>query len=117
MKKRVPSPVGARITALREAAGLTQRQLADQLGTPQSNLAYWEYGAHAPPGAVLPKLSETLGVSADELLGIKAPKPKKQAAKGRLQLVFEEASKLPRRQQEKVAEFLENYLRGTTSNA
>ena len=36
-----------------------------------------------------------------------APKPKKQAAKGRLQLVFESAAGLPRRQQQKIAEVVE----------
>jgi transcriptional regulator with XRE-family HTH domain len=110
MKRRAPSPVGARITALREAAGLTQRQLSEKIGVPQSNLAYWEHSAQAPPGAVLPKLSEALGISADELLGIKPPAPKRQAAKGRLQQVFEEVSKLPRRQQQKVIEMAEGFL-------
>ena len=56
---------------------------------------------------MLPKLAHALGVSVDELLGVTPPKPKKQAAKGRLQLVFESASKLPRRQQQKIAEVVE----------
>ena len=43
------------------------------------------------------------------------PKPKKQAAKGRLQLVFESASRLPRRQQEKVAEFVEAFVAQQTN--
>jgi len=60
---------------------------------------------------VLPKLAAALNVSADALLRLTPPKPKKQAAKGRLQLVFESASKLPRRQQEKVAEFVEAFVK------
>ncbi len=32
------------------------------------------------------------------------------AAKGRLQLVFESAAKLPRRQQDKIAEFVEAFV-------
>ena len=47
----------------------------------------------------------------DQLLGVTPPKPKKQAAKGRLQLVFEAASRLPRRQQEKVLDILEPFVR------
>jgi hypothetical protein len=43
----------------------------------------------------------------DALLGVTPPKPKRQAAKGRLQLVFETASKLPRRQQQKIVEVVE----------
>ena len=38
------------------------------------------------------------------------PKPKKHAAKGRLQLVFEQVAKLPRRQQQKVIEMAEGFL-------
>ena len=60
-----------------------------------------------PRGEVLPKMAHALGVSVDELLGVTPPKPKKQAAKGRLQLVFESASRLPRRQQQKIAEVVE----------
>jgi len=51
----------------------------------------------------------------DALLGVTPPKPKKQAAKGRLQLVFESASKLPRRQQEKVDEFVEAFVAQQTN--
>jgi hypothetical protein len=47
----------------------------------------------------------------DALLGVTPPKPKRQAAKGRLQSVFEAASKLPRRQQEKVAEFVGAFVK------
>ncbi|MGA2871812.1 MAG: hypothetical protein ABSF34_21965, partial [Verrucomicrobiota bacterium] len=50
--------------------------------------------------------ANALGVSVDVLLGVTPTKPKRQAAKGRLQHVFEAASKLPRRQQEKVADFV-----------
>jgi transcriptional regulator with XRE-family HTH domain len=98
---------GQHLAELREAAGLTQQQLAAKLGVQQSNIAFWERWDKPPRGDVLPKLAEALNVSADELLGIRAPKPKKQAAKGRLQVVFESASKLPRRQQRKIAEVVE----------
>jgi len=110
MKKRTPSEVGIRITALREVIGLSQRRLAEKIAVPQSNIAYWERGASAPPGEIIPKLVETLGVSADELLGITSPKSKRVVAKGRLQQVFEAASHLPRRQQQKVAEFVEAFV-------
>jgi len=98
---------GQHLAQLREAAGLTQQQLAAKLGVQQSNIAFWERWDKPPRGDVLPKLAEALNVSTDELLGVTPPKPKKQAAKGRLQLVFEAASKLPRRQQQKIAEVVE----------
>jgi len=105
---------GRHLTELREAAGLTQTQLAGKLGVQQSNITFWERWDKPPRGEVLPKLADALGVSVDALLGVTPPKPKRQAAKGRLQLVFESAAKLPRRQQEKVAEFVEAFVKQHT---
>lgn len=109
--KKPRGAFGARLVALREAAGLTQHQLADRLKVHQTNIAFWERWDKAPRGEVLPDLARHLGVTVDELLGVAPPKPKRQpAAKGRLQKVFESAAKLPRRQQDKVAEFLEAFV-------
>jgi transcriptional regulator with XRE-family HTH domain len=110
MRKKDRPPLGLRLTELRQAAGLTQVQLAERIGVHPSNIGYWELSGTPPRGEVLPKLALALGVSVDALLGVTPPKPKKQAAKGRLQLVFEAASKLPRRQQDKVAEFVEAFV-------
>jgi len=117
MKTEGSSEVGRRITALRQAKGLTQRQLADKLGQPQSNIAYWERRAPAPPGEVLPDLARILGVSIDVLLGVRPIKQKPNVAKGQLQQVFEQASKLPRRQQMKVVEFVEAFVEKKVSGS
>jgi transcriptional regulator with XRE-family HTH domain len=106
MRKKDRPPLGLRLTELRQAAGLTQIQLADKLGVHPSNIGFWELSGTPPRGEVLPKMANALGVSVDTLLGVTPTKPKRQAAKGRLQHVFEAASKLPRRQQEKVADFV-----------
>lgn len=95
---------GSRLAASRRAAGLSQNDLAAKLGVPQSNISFWERGEKPPRGEILPQLAATLGVSLDELLGVTPPKPKRTVAQGRLQKVFEQAGKLPRRQQEKIAE-------------
>jgi len=107
MRKKDRPPLGLRLTELRQAAGLTQTQLAERIGVHPSNIGFWELSGTPPRGEVLPKLAHALGVSVDTLLGVTPPKPKKQAAKGRLQLVFESASRLPRRQQQKIAEVVE----------
>jgi len=86
-------------------------QLAGKIGVHHSNIAFWELSGTPPRGEVLPKMAHALGVSVDALLGVTPPKPKRQAAKGRLQYVFEAASKLPRRQQEKVAEFVGAFVK------
>jgi transcriptional regulator with XRE-family HTH domain len=107
MRKTDRPPLARRLAELRQAAGLSQSQLAEKVGVNASNIAFWELSGTPPRGEVLPKLAHALGVSVDALLGVTPPKPKKQAAKGRLQLVFESASKLPRRQQQKIAEVVE----------
>ena len=111
MTRKERPPLGQRLTELCQAAGLTQTQLAERIGVHPSNVGFWELSGTPPRGEVLPKMAAVLGVSVDALLGVTPPKPKKQAAKGRLQLVFESASKLPRRQQEKVAEFVEAFVK------
>ena len=107
MRKKERPPLGQRLTELREAAGLTQVRLAERVAVHPSNIGFWELSGTPPRGEVLPKLADTLGVSVDVLLGVTPPKPKRQAAKGRLQQVFESAAKLPRRQQGKIVEVVE----------
>jgi transcriptional regulator with XRE-family HTH domain len=96
---------------LRQAAGLTQMQLAKKVGVHHSTIAFWELSGTPPRGEILPRLAEALGVTIEVLLNVAQPKQKPKPAKGRLQRVFEEASRLPRRQQEKVAEFVEAFVR------
>jgi transcriptional regulator with XRE-family HTH domain len=43
-------------------AGLTQKQLADRIGKPQSSVARWENGTNIPKLETLRLLSEALGV-------------------------------------------------------
>jgi transcriptional regulator with XRE-family HTH domain len=101
--------LGQRLMELRLAAKLTQAELADAVGVAVSNIAFWETKGTPPRGEVLPALAKALGASADEILGISPQRPK-PAAKGRLQLAFDSAAQLPRRQQAKVAEFVEAFV-------
>ncbi len=101
------SEVGQRLTTLRQSKGLTQKQLADKIEVSQQDIAYWERQATVPRGDVLPKLAMVLEVSIDEFLGLRPLKTKREGPKGRLHQVFEAASHLPRRQQQKIAEVVE----------
>lgn len=104
------SEFGARLHAAREAKGLSQAQVADKLGIAQQSYAAWERRDVALRADQLQQLADVLGVGADQLLG-QAPKPARAAGPvGRLRQVFESASKLPRHQQAKVAEFVEAFV-------
>jgi transcriptional regulator with XRE-family HTH domain len=106
----------SRLKALREAAGLSQRELARQIGQDQSNVHYWENTGKIPRSDVLAPMAKALGVTVEDLLGEARPK---RVAKpgGKLGQVFESVSRLPRRQQEKIVEIFETVLAGQQSKA
>jgi transcriptional regulator with XRE-family HTH domain len=106
----------SRLKALREAAGLSQRELARLLGQDQSNIHYWESTGKAPRSDVLVPMAKALGVTVEELLG--QPKPSRVTAPGgRARQLFEAVSRMPRRQQDKVLDILEPFVRQQVGKA
>ena len=99
---------GAHLLALRKAAGLTQEELADFLGVPQGNIAFWEWSHEPPRSSILPKMAQALGVAMDALLvGHKGvPLARRSGPVGEVQKVFELVRRLPRKQQRKVIEIV-----------
>lgn len=104
---RGPRPAqGARLLALRKAAGLTQTELADFLKVPQGNIAFWEWSEKPPRSDLLPKMAKALRVDVAELIvgELTEPLTKKPGPIGEVQRIFEEVRKLPRSQQRKIIE-------------
>lgn len=54
---------------LRCALGMTQAELAQELGVTQSLIAQWERGASMPGAAKLPLLASKLNCTIDDLFG------------------------------------------------
>ena len=101
---------GSRLKQLREAAGLSQRELARQLGQDQSNIRFWETTGKHPRSDVLIPMAKALGVTVEQLLG--QPNPSHASALGgRARQLFEAVSRLPRRQQAKMLDILESFVR------
>lgn len=101
---------GERLKTLRNAANLSQRELAALIGETHTNVAYWETSGNLPRSDVLLPMAEALGVSVEELLG--APKPKTGAAPaGKARQLFAAVNRLPRRQQEKIFDLLQPFVR------
>ena len=90
------------LRSFREAANLTQRELAAMIGQHYSNINFWESTGKLPPAQLLPSLTKALGVSVDELLGINVKNSR--VLRGKTFLAFEAVSKLPQRQQKKILE-------------
>ena len=61
--------MGKRISELRKNKGMTQEQLAQQVGVTAQAVSKWENDLSCPDISILPQLAEALGVTTDELLG------------------------------------------------
>ena len=56
-----------RIRELREASGLTQKQVAENMGVLTSAVSNWEAETALPRARQLPQLARVLGCSIDEM--------------------------------------------------
>jgi transcriptional regulator with XRE-family HTH domain len=101
---------GQRLLAAREAAGLSQAQVAGQLGITQKAYAVWERYPVALRPKQIEKVASILRVSVEYLFGGDSSKSRGKGPAGKLRQVFERASQLPRHQQNKVAEFVEAFV-------
>jgi transcriptional regulator with XRE-family HTH domain len=95
------SDFGARLHELREAAGLTQQQVAEQLGISQPSYALWERSNVALRPEQLTALAKILGVTTDALL-VGDERKNRGGPVGKARRVFEEVSKLPRGKQDHI---------------
>jgi transcriptional regulator with XRE-family HTH domain len=102
-------PLGEKIASARLQAGLTQRQLAHKLDVSQRVITYWEREAVGLRPEQLAALSEALDVPADYFLGTKKKKPGNGPA-GKARVLFERVSQLPRSQQSRILETVEDML-------
>jgi transcriptional regulator with XRE-family HTH domain len=95
----------SRLRQIREAAGMSLRELARQIDQQPTNVSYWERTGQLPRSDVLLPMAQALGVTVEELLG--QPSPKRNGAPGgRLGQVFQEVGRMPRRQQDKIIEVI-----------
>lgn len=103
---------------IRMARGLTQTQLAEKLKSTQRNISHYETVAECPPGPVIVQLAKVLQVSADELLGLSAPKaaskPKEDPETKRLWKRFQQLQELPEKDRRAVIRLI-NSLKGSQS--
>ena len=62
--------LGARIAQLRKEKGMTQLELAQQMGVTDKAVSKWERDLSCPDINTIPRLAQVLGVSMDELMQI-----------------------------------------------
>lgn len=59
-----------RFADARRAAGLTQKQAAQELGVRQSTIANWETGSRKPAYTFITAMAKMYGCTTDYLLGV-----------------------------------------------
>lgn len=99
-----------RLARFRQAAGYTQRELADEIGISQRMVAYYEAQTDHPPTHVLPALTEVLGVSADELLGIRPLKRNRKLGSERLLRRLRQIEKLPVKERKQLVALIDTFI-------
>lgn len=102
--------IGRRLRELRQHRGLTQAEVAEQLGIDQTLVSNYERGAARLHGALVAGFAKALKVSTDEILGVKESSTRNGAAKGRLLRRVERIAELPRADQRAVLKFLDALL-------
>ena len=103
-------PFGERLYQLREQAGLTQAQVAEHLDITHRAYAFWEREPTAIRAEQLSILADLFDVSADELIGREQTKKRTNGPSGKMRQIFEAASSLPRRQQQRIIDVVNDML-------
>lgn len=103
--------LGQRIAQFRKARGLTQQQLAETLGIAQQTMAHYEGGRLRIAVALLPTLTQALGITVEALLEAapKAAKSKRGPA-STLEKQIERIGRLPRAKQRFVMQMLDTVI-------
>lgn len=96
------SPFGTRLCASRETAGLTQHQVAQQLGISQPSYALWERKEVSLKPDQLVRLAKILDVHVEELIEEPQSSLRRGGPVGKARRIFETVSKMPRYQQQKI---------------
>jgi transcriptional regulator with XRE-family HTH domain len=104
--------MGERIAEARKALGMTQVQLADELGVAQQVVASYEVGRHRVPASFLPRLAHTLAIPVEELIGEETQRSKRGPAPKLLQQI-ERIQRLPRSQQRFVMQMIDTALQAS----
>jgi transcriptional regulator with XRE-family HTH domain len=101
--------IGERLMRLRQERGISQQDMAEQLGIAQPNISDYERGVLRLHGELIVKITKILGISSDELLGLTNNMPKRGPAP-KLQHQLERLGQLPKAKQRVINEMLTGLL-------
>jgi len=121
VRKGIVSPVdektiGRRLKELRESRGLTQTELASKLNTKQVLVSAYERGVVRMHGALVAAFAKALDTSADEILGLDAPRRNGGTRDRRVVRLLQEIDGLSRRERDALLKTISNYVRGARAS-
>lgn len=106
--------IARRLATMRRHQGISQNELCDKLGLTQSMMSRYENGERRIPSELLADFANAIGVSADELLGLKAVKKNAQEMDDetkKLWKKFQQFSKLPEHDRRAVTRLINSLSR------
>lgn len=102
---------GRRLALLRKEKGITQKELAERLGVTQSMISDYENGAMRLHVSLIAQLTQILGASADDLLGLKPEAQSAGALKNRrLARRLQAIEKLSKRDQDALLRTIDAFV-------
>lgn len=107
--KQYYQKLGERLATMRREQHITQVQMAQMLGISQQQVASFECGRRKVPVSMLPRLSQILQVSVEEILGMK--QVVKRGPASVLNRQVEQIRLLPRTKQKFVVEMLDTVIK------
>lgn len=105
--------IGQQIAKYRKEKRLTQEQLGESVGVTGRSVSKWEVGLSSPGVDLIPPIAAALGITLDELFGIK-PKEKQKDLSDTVREAVAAAleEKLPDLLEENLDELMPSYLNG-----
>lgn len=102
--------IAQRLARIRRERGMTQVELAQRLGVAQPVVSDYERGELRLHGQLIVNLSEILGVSSEELLGLKKAPSNGALKNRRLLRRLQAIERLPRRDQQALLRTIDRFL-------
>lgn len=118
-RKTITTPVddetiGNRLREFRRRRGLTQEEVADELGLTQSLVSQYERGEIRMVATLIAAFAKLLRVSADEILGLKESKGNGLVVDRRLLRRLQKMDELSRRDKQALLRTIDGFLVGKT---
>lgn len=107
--------IGQRLARIRKEKGYTQIELANKVGLVQAMISDYEVGKLRILGETAVRLAKVLGVSTDELLGLRKIDSNGKKITSRLRRRMEKIEELPPHKQKTLINTIDTFIKGAAA--